>query len=77
MFHILASVEQQAGNVRVDERFERTQYASCCDMDKGVYYYKTYDNNQITAVAMFNEDLGGGELITYKLVSTQQIRYQN
>lgn len=77
MFHILASVEQQAGSVKLGEKFERTQYASCCDMDKGVYYYRTYDNNQITAVAMFNEDLGGEELITYKLVSTQQIRYQN
>ncbi len=77
MFHILASVEQQEGNVKLGEKFERTQYASCCDMDKGIYYYKTYDNNQITAVSMFNEDLGGDELITYKLVSTQQIRYQN
>ena len=76
-FHILASVEQQEGSVRLGNKFERTQYASCCDMDEGVYYYKTYDNHQITAVGMFNEDLGGSELISYKLVCTQQIRYVN
>ena len=76
-FHILASVEQQEGSVRLGDKFERTQYSSCCDMDRCIYYYKTYNNNQISAVSMFKENLNSGNLISYKLLCTQQIRYVN
>ena len=38
-FHILGSVEQQAGCARAgDNRWERTVYASCCNTKSGVYY---------------------------------------
>ena len=64
-FHILASVEQQEGCVAVGNKFERTQYSSCCNMDEGIYYYKTYENSQITAVKMHSEDVDSDKLISY------------
>ena len=59
------------------EIYEKTVYSSCCNTDKGIYYYTTYENSQITAVDMRKEDLDGQELISYELVKTQQINYQN
>jgi len=77
-FHILDSVEQQRGLVEVTPNsYEITIYNSCCNLDKGIYYYKTYENSQITAVNMYNENLVGKELISYQLIQTQQINNQN
>ncbi len=77
-FHILDSVCQQRGCVHMGEdKYEITIYSSCCNMDRGIYYYKTYDNSQITAVDMHKEDLNSSELISYDLIKEQQILYQN
>lgn len=77
-FHILASVIQQKGCTHVDgNRYEYTQYSSCCDTDKGIYYYKTYHNSQISAVDMNKENLNADRLITYNMINSQQIKYQN
>ena len=68
-FHILSSVEQQRGCCAAEnEKFEITIYSSCCNTDKGIYYYTTYDNHQISAVNMHNEDLNGKSLISYELI---------
>ncbi|MBA0969701.1 choloylglycine hydrolase, partial [Enterococcus gallinarum] len=57
-FHILGSVEQQKGLYNVgDGEYEYTIYSSCCNMDKGIYYYRTYENSQITAVVLNRENL--------------------
>ncbi len=77
-FHILESVYQQRGCVHMGEdKFEITIYSSCCNMDKGIYYYTTYENSQITAINMYNENLDGKELINYNLIKEQQINLQN
>ncbi len=77
-FHILGSVEQQRGCVRLGkDEYEITIYSSCCNTDKGIYYYKTYDNSQITAVGMGRENLDSWELIAYPLVKEQQVRWEN
>lgn len=77
-FHILGSVDQQRGCCEVGEgKFEITIYTCCCNADKGVFYYTTYDNHQITAVDMRLEDLDAGALITYPLIREEQIRVQN
>lgn len=60
-----------------DLRYEITVYSSCCNTSKGIYYYKTYHNNQITAVDMHKENLDSERLISYPLVSSQQINWQN
>ena len=77
-FHILGSVEQQRGLCHLGgDKYEITIYSSCCNLDKGIYYYTTYENSQITAVDMHKEDLDGADLAAYDLVEGQQIRYQN
>lgn len=77
-FHILGSVEQQRGCVHMgDGKYEITIYTSCCNTDKGIYYYTTYENHQITGVDMHRENLEGGKLVSYPLITGQQIRMQN
>ncbi len=77
-FHILGSVEQQRGCCEVKEgEYEITIYTSCCNADKGIYYYTTYDNHQISAVDMHLEDLDGTQPIRYPLIQGEQIRLQN
>lgn len=77
-FHILGSVEQQRGCCEVDEgKYEITIYTSCCNATKGIYYYTTYENNQITAVDMHKENLKGESLVRYPLIQEQQIKMQN
>ena len=67
-FHILGSVAQQRGCVCMQEgKYEITIYSSCCNLEKGIYYYKTYDNHSITAVELHKENLDGEELICYPL----------
>ena len=77
-FHILNSVDQQRGCCEVsDGKYEITIYTSCCNLDKGIYYYTTYDNHQITKVDMYKENLDSKELISYPLIKDEQIREQN
>ncbi|MCH5265601.1 MAG: choloylglycine hydrolase [Lachnospiraceae bacterium] len=77
-FHILGSVVQQRGCVQLGKgKYEITIYSSCCNGDKGIYYYTTYENNQITAVDMHRENLEGSRLILYPLIQGQQIKWQN
>ncbi len=77
-FHILGSVYQQRGLVHMgEEKYEITIYSSCCNMDKGIYYYTTYENSRITAVDMYKEDLDSSDLVNYDLVKGQQILMQN
>lgn len=77
-FHILKSVEMQRGCVQLGkEVYEITIYTSCCNTDRGIYYYSTYDNSQIYAVDMYRENLQGDGLIEYPLEKQSVIEYQN
>ncbi len=77
-FHILGAVEQVRGCCQVGEgQYETTLYTSCCNTDKGIYYYTTYGNRQITAVNLHREKLEDTFLIRYPLVTGEQIAMQN
>ena len=76
-FHILNSVAQQRGCCRVEKGFEYTIYSSCCNTDKGIYYYTTYENSRISGVDMHKENLDGKELVSYPLIKGQSIKMQN
>ncbi len=77
-FHILNSVDQQRGCCEVaDGKYEITIYTSCCNASKGIYYYTTYNNHQITAVDMFKENLDGNCIVRYPLIEAGEIRWQN
>lgn len=76
-FHILESVSQQNGCVRVENGFVKTVYSCCCNTDKCIYYYTTYENRQITAVSLFHTDLNASTLTTFPLIDKQQVRHEN
>jgi choloylglycine hydrolase len=76
-FHILGSVAQQKGCVKVNDSFEKTVYTSCCNTAKGIYYYTTYENSQITGVHLFKEDLDGTHLSLFPMIVDQHIRFEN
>lgn len=77
-FHILNSVDQQRGCCDLGEgKYEITLYTSCCNVQKGIYYYTTYDNHQITAIDMHKENLDKDIIIRYPLITEEQIRIQN
>lgn len=76
-FHILGSVEVPKGCVRFDGKVTETVYSCCCNADKGIYYYKTYGNSRISAVDMHRENLDGSELVSYPLITEQDIFFQN
>lgn len=77
-FHILGSVDQQRGCCDLgDGKYELTIYTSCCNADKGIYYYTTYENHQISAVDMHKENLDGNSLARYTPVHGEQIFMQN
>ncbi len=77
-FHILNSVDQQRGCCELENgTYEITIYTSCCNVSKGIYYYTSYDNHQISCVHLFHEALDERELVTYSLVTGEQIHMQN
>ena len=76
-FHILGFVDQPRGCCNVNGKYEITLYTSCCSAEKGIYYYTTYENHQISAVDMHLEDLDTDALISYTPVTTEQFNYQN
>jgi len=76
-FHILGAVEQQRGCVRVGNDFEITVYTSCCNTTRGIYYYSTYGNRQLSAIDMHHVNLDKKQLINYPLITKQQIKRQN
>lgn len=77
-FHILGSVEQTRGCCLLENgKYEITIYTSCCNADRGIYYYTTYENHQITAVDMYRENLDSDMSIHYPLVQGEHILLQN
>ena len=67
-FHMLNAVAMPKGCVLATEGFEYTLYSSCCNADRGIYYYTTYNNLEITAVNMHDVDLSSANLYVYGIV---------
>ena len=77
-FHILDSVSMVKGSTITKEgKCDITTYSSCINTNKGIYYYKTYTNNQITAVKMTEQEKNKKELSIYDLIEEQKIKYEN
>lgn len=77
-FHILGAVEQVRG---CDElpggSYELTLYTSCCNADKGVYYYTSYENHQISGVDMHKENLDAEGIVRYPVLPGERILMRN
>lgn len=77
-FHILDSVAMvQGATITKEGKHDITTYSCCINTSKGIYYYKTYTNNQITAIQMTDREKDKKELSVYSLIEEQQIRYEN
>ena len=70
-FHILNSVAMPRGCVWTENGFEYTRYSSCCNMDRGIYYYTTYEDLGIRSVNLFDADVEGDALVTYAVKGLQ------
>ena len=66
------------GCVRLPEGAqEMTLYSACCNTDKGIYYYRTYDSSTVRAVCLREEDLDSRRLKLWELNRTPGICYEN
>lgn len=75
-FHLLGAVAPMGSAVlTADGRPHRTIYSCAVDGERGIYYYTTCENRQITAIQMHQEDIGGKGLAEYPLVRREQIFY--
>lgn len=77
-FHILDSVAMVKGsNITEEGKYDVTTYSCCINTTKGIYYYKTYNNNQITAINMNEKNINSSQLEIYELIEKQQIHFAN
>ncbi|MEY8522882.1 choloylglycine hydrolase [Lachnospiraceae bacterium 38-10] len=77
-FHILDSVSVVKGtSLTKDGLDDLTTYSCCINATRGIYYYKTYNNSQITALRMTDREKCRKTLCIHELIDVQQIRYLN
>lgn len=76
-FHILSYVSQLRGCVKENKKNEITVYSSCCNTNKGIYYYSTYENRAIHSINMHKENLNADYLIPFDMVRKELIIPQN
>ena len=77
-FHILSSVAQPRGCTRTEEGdCETTLYTSCCNLDRGIYYYTTYDCHRISAVDLHRCDPEGAAAAVFPLTVDEKINWQS
>ena len=77
-FHILDSVSMVQGTtITKENKNDITTYSCCINTSKGIYYYKTYTNNQIIAIKMSEKEKNNKYLSIFDLIEEQQIKYIN
>ena len=77
-FHILDTVIVVRGSTMTENKqWNITTYSCCVNTTQGIYYYRTYNNSQITAIKMNDENKNSPYLTIYNLENQQQIKYIN
>ncbi len=62
-FHLLSSVQMIRGLCKTDSgTWDISLYSSCINADRGLYYYKTYDDFEIKCIDMHTINLDGNTL---------------
>lgn len=68
VFHILDAVAMVRGTVVTPEgKLDITSYSCCMDAGAGTYYYKTYENSQITKIQLTEERMERKDLLCFPL----------
>lgn len=77
-YHILNAVAMVKGSVVTPQHMnDITQYTCCMSLEQGIYYYNTYNNNQINAIDLNKEDLNGQELKIFEYKDKLVINHEN
>lgn len=77
-FHILNNVAMVRGSVRTPQSMsDITQYTSCMNQEKGLYYYNTYNNNGLNVIDMHKENLNATEIKLFTYNDTFTVNSQN
>ncbi|MGL4990266.1 MAG: choloylglycine hydrolase [Sarcina sp.] len=76
-FHILNNVAMVRGSVRTPQLSDITQYTSCMDLDNNIYYYNTYNNNQLNAIKLKTENLNNKSIKLFDYKDKININYEN
>ncbi|WP_300684052.1 choloylglycine hydrolase [Acutalibacter sp. 1XD8-36] len=77
-FHILDNVWIVRGSTMAKGNIcDTTTYACCMNASRGIYYYKTYSNSQLTAVRLTESNINAKRPTFYPLEEEQQIRFIN
>lgn len=77
-FHLLDSVAMVRGSVITStDLCDITTYSCCVNVNKKIYYYKTYENNQLTAIDMNRENLNACSLKGFPVIRKQQVLWLN
>lgn len=75
-FHILDSVAVVSGSIKLDNDVPYfTRYSCCINADSGIYYFKTYFNNQLFAVNINSIDISVDSLYEFRFFDTQHVNY--
>lgn len=77
-FHVMDAVSMVKGSVITKEgELDMTVYTCCIDTNRGIFYYKTYENNRLSAVRMTTQNKTGTSLERYPLQTRQDICFEN
>lgn len=77
-FHLLTSVSMIKGACKTDHNtFDNTEYISCVNTKKGLYYYITYNNRQINCIDMHKTNLDSDTISRFPLILKENVNYQN
>lgn len=60
---VLSAVMQIKGAAKTDNGYNYTVYSICCNADKGIYYYKTYESYDVLSFDMHEYDLNSDTVI--------------
>ncbi|MGL4655885.1 MAG: choloylglycine hydrolase [Sarcina sp.] len=77
-FHVLNGVAMVRGAVQTAQKLnDITVYTSCMNLEQQLYYYNTYDNNNISVVDMKKVDLDGEKLVLFPYLNELKAYAQN
>ena len=77
IFHLLSSVAMPRGSIKFGEEYEHTAYSSAADLERIIYYYKTYDSAAICTIEPSIDDMTSSTLIRYPIISCNPYKQKN
>ena len=76
-FKILESVAVPEGAVMAGEKYNKTIYSCSMDKERGIYYFKTYNNSRINAADMRKCDIDDNKIFIFEITDKEDIKYLN